>query len=184
MLLKDIYRKIKFTLNADRIGPDIPFTHWKLHFHSKMYQLCKSKFKYFDESADFRPGAYAVHCSNISIGKNVVVRPETKFFADAYAEIFIENNVMMGTGVQFYVNNHAFNRRDIPLIDQGYSPSKDIVIKNGAWLGANVIVLPGVTIGVNCVVGAGSVVTKSMPDYAICGGVPARIIKYIPTDKN
>ena len=179
MLLTDIYRKIKFTLNADRIGPDIPFTHWKLHFQSTMLSLCKSKFKLFGDNADFRAGAYAVHCSNISIGKNVVVRPGTMLFADESGEIVLEDNVMMGTGVQFHVNNHKFESRKIPLIDQGYYPSKKIVVKNGAWLGANVIVLSGVTIGRNCVVGAGSIVTKSIPDYAISSGVPAKILKYI-----
>ena len=101
-----------------------------------------------------------MHCSNISIGKNVVVRPLTMMFADEFAGITIEDNVMMGAGVHFYVNNHRFDRRDIPLIDQGYYPSLEIVVKEGAWIGANAILLPGVVIGKNSVVAAGSVVTK------------------------
>lgn len=178
-LLIDIYKKIKFCIKTDRIGPDIPFTHWRLHYKSTMTALCRKKFEHFGENADFRAGAYAVMCSNISIGKNVVVRPGTMLFADDFEKIVIEDNVMMGAGVHFYVNNHKFNRIDIPIINQGYYPSEGIVIKNGAWLGANSIILPGITIGKNSVIGAGSIVTKSIPDYCIAVGNPAKVIKRI-----
>ncbi len=179
MLIKEIYHKYLYCKNTDRIGPDMPFTHWKLHFKSLMIKLCKRKFKYFADTADFRAGAYAVCCSNISLGDNVVIRPSSMLFADEFAEIIIEDNVMMGAGVHFYVNNHKFDRTDIPLIKQGYYPSEGIVVKEGAWIGANSILLPGVTIGKNSVVGAGSVVTKSIPDYCVAVGSPAKVIKNI-----
>jgi len=179
MLIKEVYRKLIFCRSSDRIGPDLPFTHWKLHFPSTMKSLCKCKFRFFGENADFRAGAYAVTCSNISIGKNVVVRPSTMIFADEYAQVIIEDNVMMGAGVHFYVNNHKFESREIPLIEQGYYPSKSIIIREGAWIGANCIILPGVTIGVNAVIGAGSIVSKSIPDFCIAVGSPARIINEI-----
>lgn len=179
MLLKEIYKKIVFCKKADRIGPDMPFSHWKLHFKSSMLKLCKSKFKVFDETADFRAGAYAVYCSNISIGKNVIVRPSTMIFADEFAQVILEDNIMMGAGVHFYVNNHKFDRRDIPLIDQGYYSSKNIIIREGAWIGANSIIMPGVIIGVNAVVGAGSIVTKDIPDFSIAVGSPCKVIKLI-----
>ncbi|MDB2630002.1 acyltransferase [Luminiphilus sp.] len=177
MLLKDIYKKILFHKKANRIGPDMPFSHWKLHFRSTMLKLCRAQFLNFGEGAEFRAGAYAVCCSNISLGKNVIVRPSTMMFADEFAQIVIEDNVMMGAGVHFYVNNHRFDRHDIPLIQQGYYPSENIVIKEGAWLGANSIVLPGVTVGRNSVVGAGSVVTKDVPSFCIYAGTPAKLIK-------
>ena len=56
---------------------------------------------------------------------------------------------------------------------------KKIVIKDYAWIGSKSVILPGVTIGENAVVGAGSVVTKDVPDNAIVAGNPAKIIKYI-----
>jgi acetyltransferase-like isoleucine patch superfamily enzyme len=56
--------------------------------------------------------------------------------------------------------------------------SAPIVIKDKAWIGFNVIILKGVTIGEGAVIGAGSVVTKDIPDYAVVGGNPARVIKY------
>jgi acetyltransferase-like isoleucine patch superfamily enzyme len=179
MLIKEIINKIKFSKTADRIGPDMLFSHWKLHFKSTMISLCKTKFKRFTDTSDFRAGAYAVFCSNISIGNNVVIRPTCMLFADEYAEIIIEDNVMMGAGVHFYVNNHKFDKRDIPLIEQGYYPSEDILVKEGAWIGANSIILPGVIIGKNAVVGAGSIVTKSIPDYTVNAGNPVKFIKDI-----
>tara|TARA_B100001059_G_C17836971_1_gene588880 strand:+ start:5256 stop:5798 length:543 start_codon:yes stop_codon:yes gene_type:complete len=177
MLIKELYNKYKFCKNSDRIGPDIPFTHWELHFKSSMKKLCKRKFKSFGDGADFRPGAYAIHCSNISLGENVVIRPSTMMFADEFAEIIVGNNVMIGAGVHFYVNNHKFDRRDIPLIEQGYYPSESILIGEGAWVGANSTILPGVEIGVNSVIGAGAIVTKSIPDFSIAVGNPAKVIK-------
>lgn len=179
MLIKEVMNKIMFCFKTDRIGPDIPFTHWKLHYESSMRKLCDSKFSTFGENADFRAGAYAVHCSNIHIGDNVVVRPGTMMFADEFASITIKNDVMMGAGVHFYVNNHRFDRRDVPLIDQGYYPSENIEVLDGAWIGANSIILPGVVIGKNAVVGAGSVVTSSVDDYSIAVGNPAKVIKVI-----
>jgi acetyltransferase-like isoleucine patch superfamily enzyme len=177
MFFIEVIERIKFCNDVDRIGPDILFTHWMLHFKSSMNRLCKKKFLHFGENADFRPGAYAEKCSHISLGKNVVIRPNTMLFADEYEKIIIEDNVMVGAGVHFYVDNHKFESRDIPLIEQGYYPSEGILVKNGAWIGANSIILPGVIIGKNSVIGAGSIVTKSIPDYSVAVGNPAKVIK-------
>lgn len=54
----------------------------------------------------------------------------------------------------------------------------EVVIGNDVWIGMRVIIMPGVTIGNGVVIGAGAVVTKDVPDYAVVGGVPARIIKF------
>lgn len=179
MLIIDIYKKYQFCKVADRIGPDMPFSHWKLHFKSAMKKLCENKFKLFSSGADFRAGAYAIQCSNISLGQNVIIRPETMLFADEYAEIKIDNNVMIGSGVHFYVNNHCFDKKDVPIIEQGYYPSESILIKSGAWIGAKAIILPGVTIGKNSVIGAGAIVTKSIPDFCVAVGSPAKVVKKI-----
>lgn len=183
MLITEIYRKVKFCLNTDRIGPDIPFTHWMLHIKSKMLQLCKKKFRKFDHTAEFRAGAYAVGCSKIEIGARVIIRPGCMLFGetldDIDASIQIEDDVMLGSGVHIYVSNHRFDRTDIPLIDQGYYPDKPVLLQTGCWIGANSVILPGVTIGKNTVIGAGSIVTKSIPDGVVAAGNPARIIKHI-----
>ena len=51
MLLVEIYNKIRYSINADRIGPDLPFTHWRLHFRSTMKRLCQKRFKKFADSS-------------------------------------------------------------------------------------------------------------------------------------
>jgi acetyltransferase-like isoleucine patch superfamily enzyme len=182
MLIAELFRKIRYNLTADRIGPDMPFTHWRLHLRSTMRSLCGRKFKAFHETADFRPGAYAVGCSRISLGARVVVRPGCMFFGESETleeSIVIENDVMLGSGVHIYINNHRFDRLDVPLIDQGYYPDAPVVLKKGCWVGANSILLPGVTIGENAVVGAGSVVTRSIGNGVVAVGSPAREIRRI-----
>jgi acetyltransferase-like isoleucine patch superfamily enzyme len=182
MLVIEIINKIKYNRIADRIGPDMPFTHWKLFYNSQMLKLCKKKFKYFSNTAQFRPGAYAVGCSKIKIGNRVVVRPGSMFFGESESletSITIEDDVMMGSGVHIYINNHKFDRTDISLIDQGYYPDESVTLKKGCWIGANSILLPGVTVGINSVIGAGSIVTKSIPDGVVAAGIPAKVIKQI-----
>jgi len=181
MTLSEIRMRVKFWSEADRLGPDIPLTHWRLHFKSSMRELCKRKFKHFGDDAEFRPGAYAVCCSTISLGRRVIVRPGSQLMADSHGGITIEDDVMMGAGVHIYVNNHRFDDAGIPIIDQGYYPSAPVVLKKGCWVGANAIILPGVEIGENSVVGAGSVVTKSIPQRVLAVGCPARVVREIAT---
>ena len=182
MFIIDLIKKIKFDLKADRIGPDVPFTHWRLYFKKSMVRLCKLKFMHFSDNSEFRAGAYAVCCSNISIGSRVVIRPGTMLFAeplDNGATITIEDDVLIGSCVHIYTGNHAFERLDVPIIDQGHRPFGSIVLKRGSWISANVTILAGVTIGENSVIAAGSVVTKSIPSGVLAAGVPAKIVKRI-----
>jgi acetyltransferase-like isoleucine patch superfamily enzyme len=174
--------RIKYWNNADRIGPDMLSTYWRLFFNDKMLKLCKKKFQSFADTADVRPGAYIVGCSKIVIGERVSIRPGSMIHGASLnldTTIIIEDDVLMGSGVHIYVTNHCFDNPDIPIYDQGHYPSEPVIIRKGAWLGANVIVLPGVEIGANTVVAAGAVVTKSLPARVVAGGVPAKVIKTI-----
>lgn len=186
MSLKELVDRINFWKNADRLGPDMPYTHWRLYFKSTMVSLCQKKFKYFDTTAEFRPGAYAFCCSKINIGKRVVIRPGSILHADGRKGehgITIEDNVLLGPGVHIYTNTHRFDDPDKPIIDQGYFLSGQVVLKKGCWIGANAIILQGVTVGENAVVGAGSVVTKDVPARMVVAGNPAKIIKPVAAGK-
>lgn len=97
--------------------------------------------------------------------------------AQINGKVIIGKNVMMGPDVCIYVINHAFDRTDIPMNMQGFAPEKPVIIEDDVWIGARVIILPGVHIGIGAVIGAGAVVTKDVPDYAVVGGNPARILK-------
>lgn len=85
--------------------------------------------------------------------------------------IEFEDGVMVAPGVRIATINHDMNNRHTI-----YTYGK-VTIKKNAWLGMNVTVCPGVTIGKYAVVAAGAVVTKDVPDYAVVGGVPAKVIR-------
>ena len=182
MFLIEVINKIKYWKKADRIGPDIIWTYWKIFFKSQMIKLCKHKFLLFDDDSEVRPGAYIVGCSQISIGKRVIIRPGVMFHGESSTldkTIVIEDDVLIGCGVHIYVENHEYKNPKQFISEQGHTPSKQVVLKRGSWIGANVIILPGVTIGRNSVIGAGSIVTKSIDDYSIAVGNPAKIIRNI-----
>ncbi len=175
-------KKLIWNLTCDRLGPDVPVTHMLLYSKRLGSRLCKNKFGAFGDNSEFRPHAFASNPSKIFIGNNVVVRPNCMFFADETPEgnIIIEDNVLLGSGIHIYVNNHKFENPNQPIIHQGYYPSLETKICRGAWIGANAILLPGVTVGENAVVGAGSIVTTDVESGTVVAGNPARRITKSP----
>jgi acetyltransferase-like isoleucine patch superfamily enzyme len=89
--------------------------------------------------------------------------------------IRIGRDVLLANDVQLICGNHTFARRDVPIRSQP-TEERPIVIEDDVWLGASAIVLGGVTVGQGSVVGAGAVVTQSLPPYSIARGVPARVV--------
>jgi acetyltransferase-like isoleucine patch superfamily enzyme len=116
------------------------------------------------------------------------VRPWLKFGAGSVierectvwcaAEVGSEPSVIIGAYCYIISGNHRFGVPDLPVRTQGYE-GEPITIGRNVWLGAHVVVLPGVTIGDNAVVGAASVVTSSVPGAEIWAGVPARRIRSV-----
>lgn len=90
----------------------------------------------------------------------------------------IGRNVMIGPDVLILNNNHQTTDPDTPISKQGYTPTAPVTIEDDAWIGARVILLAGVTIGRGSVVGAGAVVSKEVPPFAIVVGNPARVIRH------
>lgn len=116
----------------------------------------------------------AVFSSQVSLGNNSGIGINASIAGAAV----IGDNVMMGPHCIIYRRNHEFDRLDIPMCQQGFKPEKPVVIGNDVWIGGRVIILPGVHVGNGAIIGAGAVVTKDVPDYAIVGGNPARVLKY------
>lgn len=104
----------------------------------------------------------------IEIGDGSIVGNEA--ILDGRLGIRIGRNVNMSTGVWIWTVQHDY--RDSGFADVG----GPVVIKDHAWISCRVVILPGVTIGEGAVVGAGSVVTKDVEDFAVVGGVPAKRI--------
>ena len=88
----------------------------------------------------------------------------------------VGNDVRLAQNVVLSGLNHNYAEIDSPIHKQGVS-TKPIVIENESWIGANVVIVPGVTIGKHSIVAAGSVVTKDIPQYAVAAGNPARVLK-------
>lgn len=111
---------------------------------------------------------------NIHFGHDVFVNMNC-YFMDG-ASISIGNHVFIGPYCGLYTASHPI---DYQRRNQGLEKASPIVIKDHCWLGANVSVMPGVTIGKGCVIAAGSVVTHDIPDFTLAAGVPCRVIKKI-----
>lgn len=112
--------------------------------------------------------------TNISLGTDVFVNSFC-YFMDG-AKITIGNHVFIGPYCGFYTANHPL---DYKRRNSGLEKALPITIKDNVWFGANVSVMPGVTIGEGCVIAAGSVVTKDIPANSLAAGVPCRVIKTI-----
>ncbi|WP_029904428.1 sugar O-acetyltransferase [Prevotella sp. 10(H)] len=110
--------------------------------------------------------------NNIIIGNNFYANTGCKFFDEA--RIDIGDNVLLGPDVGIYT---AIN----PVKEESVRPALPVVIGNDVWIGGGVIILPGVIIGDNALIIPGSIVTRNIPDNAIAGGNPAKVIKYIDT---
>src|SRR5665213_3656983 len=93
----------------------------------------------------------------------------------AAKQIVIEEYVLLGRNVHISDHAHAFEDIKIPIMQQDIGSIAPVSIGRGTWLGQNVVVLPGVTIGRHCVIGANSVVKSSIPDFSVAVGAPARV---------
>jgi acetyltransferase-like isoleucine patch superfamily enzyme len=95
----------------------------------------------------------------------------------AHAQITIEDDVLFAANVNLTDGLHGFEHADEPYKYQPIFRIAPIVIKRGCWIGQNVVIMPGVTIGELSIIGANSVVTQSIPARCIAVGAPARVIK-------
>lgn len=121
---------------------------------------------------------------NMKIGNDVHIQFGCKFFADAGGGITIGDGCIFAHEVQVMTRNHNYDSDDLQMIpyDSRYI-EKPVTIGEYCWVGGRVTILPGVSVGKGAVLAAGAVVTKDVPDYAVCGGNPAKIIKFRNKEK-
>lgn len=138
--------------------------------------LCKRLFKDMGKNANIENNAYIGNGSKIIIGNNSGIGSH---FHIQNTNLTIGSNVMMGEECLILGSGHKSDSIDIPMIMQGSLPISDLIICDDVWIGSRVIILGKVKrIGKGAIIGAGSVVTKPIPDYAIVAGNPAKIIRY------
>lgn len=93
-------------------------------------------------------------------------------------KVIIGKNVMMAREVLINPNNHIISNTEIPMNKQGFEQKKTVIIEDDVWIGSRAIIMPGVHIHTGSVIAAGAVVTHDVPEYAVFGGVPAKLIKF------
>lgn len=170
MRIKQILGKTIYNL----IGKRMPLSDCRFHFGSKKVRAFCGKLilEHCGDNVNIEKGAAfdsRVSLGNNSgIGVNAFISPHVK----------IGNDVMMGPDCMMFTSNHGFSSSMIPMWQQPFSEAIPIVIEDDVWIGARVIILPGVHIGKGSIIGAGSVVTHNVEPYSIVGGNPATLIRY------
>ncbi len=128
----------------------------------------------FGQNVIIEPPFYCNYGQNIYIGDFVFLNVLCNILDNN--EVHIGHHVMIGPGVQIYTAAHHLQAESRI---QGWEVAKSIVIEDNVWLGGSAILLPGVRVGRNAVVGAGAVVTRSVPANTVVAGNPARVIREI-----
>ena len=130
--------------------------------------LIKELFPNIGENVNVQPPLQVNLGNQVKIGNNVAIMYNVLMMSAG--GITIEDGAMIAANCSLISNNHDPKERQIITC-------KPVVIGKNVWVGANSIILPGVTIGENAIVAAGSVVTKDVPANTLVGGVPAKFIK-------
>lgn len=162
----------------------------------------KKQFALFGKGTVIQHPSLITEKKNISIGKNTTILGDSRIqifnaLTGKEAKIAIGNNcyfgfhltilaggsinigddVLIASNVLITSENHGMNlESEIPYMNQPLE-CKDVSIGDGTWIGEKVSILPGVSIGKKCVIGTNAVVTKSIPDYSMALGIPAKVIK-------
>lgn len=119
-------------------------------------------------------GATIKYPSELSAGDNLSIGQGC--FVVCKGGLHIGSNVMIGAGAKIVTTFHNYSSVDRPMFEQGMGEAP-IHISDDVWLGFNAVVLPGVRIGRGAILAAGTVVTKDVPEMAIVGGVPGKVIR-------
>jgi acetyltransferase-like isoleucine patch superfamily enzyme len=140
----------------------------------KRYKLLKKIIGKYSENLWIEQPFMCDYGYNIEIGKNFYSNHNLLILDPA--KVIFGDNVLIGPNCGFYTAEHPLNQ---DIRSTGVESAKPIVVGNNVWIGGNVVVLGGVRIGNNVVIGAGSVVTKDIPDNSLVVGVPALKIRDI-----
>jgi acetyltransferase-like isoleucine patch superfamily enzyme len=95
----------------------------------------------------------------------------------AQRQIVIEDHVLLARNVYVSDHRHRYEDAEVPILAQGVTGISPVTIRRGSWIGQNVVVCPGVTIGVGAVVAANSVVKEDVPDRTMVAGAPAKVVR-------
>lgn len=149
-----------------------------LWYRDKRSAITRGQLKSCGQNVSIDATTFIVTPENMEVGNNTLIAPYTVVFAKFGVKIGDNCLISSNCGISSY--NHTQNSLNrMADQEQDYKYSKPVTIGNNVWIGMNVNILPGVTIGDNSVIGSGSVVTKSIPANEIWFGNPAKFYKTI-----
>jgi len=128
-------------------------------------------------------GSWLIVPEQHSAGPNIILHDRVRINGtaiSAVSRVELEEAVAIARGCYVSDHSHGFDNPEVPVRDQPIGRVAPVLIQRGAWLGQNVVVLPGVTIGAGAVIGAGSVVRDNVPPRSVAAGAPARVIRELP----
>ena len=147
----------------------------------KRFFMLKSNFAQCANSVIITPPLYVGNPGNIYFGPNVCIGSNA-YITAINAKFICKGNCAIAERLTVHTGNHArIVGKFVTDITEANKPlgyDKDVIVEEDVWIGCNETLLSGVTIGRGTTVAAGAVVSKSMPPYCICGGVPAKFIKF------
>ena len=138
--------------------------------------LITRKFGQCGINVNLSGGSHFARLDRMSFGSHIYIGPKAFFVAEG--GILIDDNVIVGPMVTIHSSNHNYRHSSTMLPYDGTTQMRLVHIKSNTWIGSNVCICPGATIGCGVVIGMGSVVSGDIPDLAICAGNPAKIIGY------
>ncbi|MFH0919382.1 MAG: acyltransferase [Fibrobacterota bacterium] len=176
-----------------------------LSFKTNLFtMLIKHDFYKFGKESRINPPATVSNAAKISIGNHVIIKKHAwlnvldnndpqrpsliigdntyignSVQINAWNNVILEDHVLVADRVYISDADHNFTQTDKPIRTQGDSFKGKVHLKSGCWIGIGAVILPGITIGKNAIVAANALVTKDVPDNAVVGGNPAKIIKVI-----
>lgn len=167
--------------------------------------IYKTRFKDCGKNTIIERGFKVLNPKFVSLGNDVIIRENTSFCINPLgekAELIIGNRVDLGKKNDFGCSNRIVIEDDVitapfvhitdrdhsytdiltPIMNQSANSKGPVVIGSGSWIGFGAQIMSGVKIGKHCVIAAGSIVTKDIPDYSVVGGNPAKVLKQYNQD--
>jgi acetyltransferase-like isoleucine patch superfamily enzyme len=146
--------------------------------HGNALQMLREGRLDIGPQAYFEPGVWLTSESgHIAIGGGSLLN--LNVMVAAVERVTIGEHCMLANGCVVTDGNHRFDDPETPVPWQGFTSKGPVTIGDNVWLGANVVVTSGVTIGRRSVIGANSVVIEDVPDFSIAAGAPAKVLKSI-----
>ena len=176
---------VEMTLNAKRLLKELNALDYEDVRQRK--SILRILFGRVSESVHVDIDFHCEYGKHILIGDKVIINMNCTFVDNNIIEI--GDNVLIASNVQIYTATHStkVNERIVQNWEEGKEICKTyalpVKIENGVWIGGGAIILPGVTIGENSVIGAGSIVTRSIPANCVAVGNPCRVIKHIDNEE-